>query len=435
MAGTASANAGATASSSATTTSQTLRQALASVRTQLEGLSEVLSSADVGAVAEIVSCFDALGRASSAGLALAAHRGAELEAHSLSGHRNAADWLAHVSGIPHARAVDWLALADRVALSPPVQTAFVHGELSSAQAETMGEVLTVVPSCGPELLRHAKDGSHRDLDRYALRVKQAARRREQEQARRARAHRRRSLRFCLLPEGGVRVQIYLTEESWGKCFPALDHRTETLFRRGRSAKVHSSRDQYMADAFVDIVSGRAAAEDGGGGARSSITTVVRVDATALRRGSLDPGEMCEIAGVGPVSVATARDLLGESWVKLLVVDGADVTTITSPTRHVPARVEAALFERDIECVVPGCTVGVGLQTHHWRVDFSPGGPTQLDNLCRLCTVHHDLVTTGCWKLTGGPGQWTWSAPDFPVSPRLQASRRRVAAARGRSPSD
>jgi hypothetical protein len=408
---------------------------VASVRAQVEGLSDVLAGADVAVVAEIVSSFDALGRAASAGLALAAHRAEELEAHSLSGHRNAADWLAHVSGIPYARAVDSLAVADRMALSPPVRDAFVRGELSSAQAETMGDVLAVVPTCGPELLRQAKDGSHRDLDRFALRVKQAARSREQEQARRARAHRRRSLRFCLLPEGGVRVQVYLTEESWGKCFPVLEHRAEALFRRGRSAKVHSGRDQYMADAFVDIVSGRAAAEDGGSSARSTITTVVRVDATALRRGSLEPGEMCEIAGVGPVSVETARDLLGESWVKLLVVDGADVTTITSPTRHVPARVESALLERDIECVVPGCTVGVGLQTHHWRVDFSPGGPTELDNLCRLCTVHHDLVTTGGWKLTGGPGHWTWSAPDFPVSPRLRASRRRVAAARGRSPSD
>jgi hypothetical protein len=38
---------------------------------------------------------------------------------------------------------------------------------------------------------------------------------------------------------------------------------------------------------------------------------LRVDLGALRRGNTSAGELCEIAGVGPVSVTTARELLGD----------------------------------------------------------------------------------------------------------------------------
>jgi hypothetical protein len=148
---------------------------------------------------------------------------------------------------------------------------------------------------------------------------------------------------------------------------------------------------------------------------------------------LDDGEVCEIAGVGPVSVELARELLGEGFLRLLVMDGTDVTTITGRTRVPPARLEAALLERDPVCVVPGCAVTVALETHHWQTDVQYGGPTVLENLCRICSVHHDLASNGGWKLAGGPGQWRWEPPGWSVSPGLQAKRRKIHRQRGRSP--
>jgi len=54
---------------------------------------------------------------------------------------------------------------------------------------------------------------------------------------------------------------------------------------------------------------------------------LRVDEAAFERGSLQTGEICEIEGVGPVSLATARELLGDSIAKLLVTSATDVHAI------------------------------------------------------------------------------------------------------------
>jgi hypothetical protein len=58
--------------------------------------------------------------------------------------------------------------------------------------------------------------------------------------------------------------------------------------------------------------------------------LLRVDLAALRRGALASGELCEITGVGPVPVPVpvARDLLGESVLKLVITRGVDVAQVT-----------------------------------------------------------------------------------------------------------
>ncbi len=426
-----------------------LEGALRSVRAELATLAEVFASpcADVSTVGEMVVAFDAIIRAASAGWTLSAQRAAELEAHSLSGHRNATDWLAQQAGVSFAKAKEALELKERLEASKPFQDAFMRGDLSLTQATAIAEGVAAAPDSGLDLLEVARSGSHQELCQSVNRVKQSARSRDNERVREARAFGRRALRFSQLPEGGIRVQAYLTDKAWARCLSRLDQRADALFRQARSAKVHATRDQYRADALVDLLAGVGHAADGEGTPPDSsdaprqlppataVTTIVRVDAAALRRGTVGPGEMCEIAGVGPVSVDTARELLGEWYVRLLVTDGADVTTITGRHRHIPARVEAALFERDRQCVVPGCAVSIGLETHHWQVEVRHDGPTELDNLCRICSVHHDLASSGGWIISGGPGRWKWVAPDYPVSSKLRQARRRVAAARGRSPTD
>ena len=65
---------------------------------------------------------------------------------------------------------------------------------------------------------------------------------------------------------------------------------------------------------------------------------VIVDFDALKRGYREPGERCEIPGVGPISVRTARELLSDSFFRLLVTKGCDVKTVTSSTRAIPSAV-------------------------------------------------------------------------------------------------
>ncbi len=80
--------------------------------------------------------------------------------------------------------------------------------------------------------------------------------------------------------------------------------------------------------------------------------IVTVDAAALERGHAKDGETCDIAGVGHVPVSTARNLLGEGFLSILVTKGIDITTIARAGRAVPADVAKALIARDPVCCVP-----------------------------------------------------------------------------------
>jgi hypothetical protein len=139
------------------------------------------------------------------------------------------------------------------------------------------------------------------------------------------------------------------------------------------------------------------------------TVICRVDLAALKRGSLEPGERCEIPGVGPVPLSVARELFGDCFVKFVITDGIDVRSVVHYGRSIPTHLKTALQLRDRCCVVPGCGRTFGLEYDH-IVEFAKGGPTTLDNLCRLCRPHHSLKTHKGYRIRGGPGHWQWVGP-------------------------
>ena len=117
----------------------------------------------------------------------------------------------------------------------------------------------------------------------------------------------------------------------------------------------------------------------------------------------------------PVSCARLRESDQSRWTRPGSYWGSGTsacsswTASTSPLitgrhRHVPARLETALFERDLSCVVPKCGVTMGLETHHWQIEVRDDGPTIIANLCRLCSIHHDMASNGGWSIDGGPGR-------------------------------
>jgi len=146
---------------------------------------------------------------------------------------------------------------------------------------------------------------------------------------------------------------------------------------------------------------------------------VRVDHEALVRGHLEPGEVCEIPGIGPIPVEVARRLAADSILSVLVTDGVDVTAVSRSDRTIPAAVRRALIERDQVCVVPGCEVRDALENDHVH-EFGRGGPTALDNLARLCHWHHYLKTHQRYRLERVGDGWTWTPPDPPRDPDADA---------------
>jgi hypothetical protein len=146
-----------------------------------------------------------------------------------------------------------------------------------------------------------------------------------------------------------------------------------------------------------------------------------VDLAALRRGQLEGGECCEIPGVGPVPIETAREVLGDAIMHLVVTQGADIASITNLGRTIRAPLRRAVIERDQTCVVPGCNVRDGLEIDHRIIPVAENGETALWNLARLCHHHHYLRHHKGFRLEGGPGDWQWLPPENPPPENQEGS--------------
>jgi hypothetical protein len=102
--------------------------------------------------------------------------------------------------------------------------------------------------------------------------------------------------------------------------------------------------------------------------------------------------------------------LPDAFVKLLVTDGVDVSTVCHVGRTVSAHLQSALEERDPHCVVPGCDVALGLENHHGDTPLANCGTSTLAGLARVCAWHHDVIAYEGYELVGGPGRWEMPAP-------------------------
>jgi len=226
--------------------------------------------------------------------------------------------------------------------------------------------------------------------------------------------------------GVGRIDAKLTPNALGRFKSAIERETKGVFTEARRAGIRERTEAYQADALLALVTGTSATGACSPTAKTAPTCApattmhLRVDVTALRRGKLENGEVCEIPGVGPVPLATARNAIGDAVLKVIVTDGVDVKAVANMKRAIPARLRRALEERDETCVVPGCDVAKGLENDHYQIDFIRDGPTEMWNLCRLCRWHHYLKTHCGYAITGGPGEWEWNGPASEMNPVLTA---------------
>jgi hypothetical protein len=132
-----------------------------------------------------------------------------------------------------------------------------------------------------------------------------------------------------------------------------------------------------------------------------LKVIVRVDATALDRGGTAEGEVCEVAGIGPVPVPAVRELMADAALAVVLTRGTDVVRVANPGRSPNALQNTVLQWRDRMCSVAGCTRTARLETDH-ITEWSKDGPTSLDNLERKCAFHHALKSRDGWTEEPGP---------------------------------
>ncbi len=183
---------------------------------------------------------------------------------------------------------------------------------------------------------------------------------------------------------------------------ALEPYTERVFQAARAQGRREPHQAYAADALVELAEHTRACDDQPTSRTPKAMVQVVVDHRALLRGSLEDGESCEVPGIGPIPVATARAWATDAYLSALLTDGTDIKAVCHLGRTIPSRLRTALEMRDRTCVVPGCDVGRHLEIDHIK-PVTDGGPTRLDNLARLCRWHHYLKTHRGYSLSAGRG--------------------------------
>jgi hypothetical protein len=216
------------------------------------------------------------------------------------------------------------------------------------------------------------------------RIKAAAR--EDEIAHHDEIRRARFLRTWTDGEGAGRGEWRLPPEDHARIVAGVTAELKAVVAMAKAAGTPAgSAEAHAADALVRM------AEANAGPDGTEAVIHLRVDQSAFERGTTVPGEICEIEGVGPVPIATARNLSTRAVVHALVVHGTDVTRYAKLGRSIPTALARALEERDPVCVEPGCNVHDDLETHH-KMPVADGGVTSLENLERRCRWHHYLAT-------------------------------------------
>ena len=336
------------------------------------------------------------------------------------GAKSISEWLATETDCPQYEAQSVVLLANQLQHLPVTQAALLNGSLSNAQAVEVARGAIVAPNTETQLLNLAKHATVRDLRDATSRVVAAA---TDETERHRQVHKSRYFKSWTDLDGSFNVRGRMTVANGALVMAALKPIQDEIFKAARKSGAHERPEAYAADALMALcekTTTKQPCESGKKTTRSNAVMHIRVDMDALKRGRTENGEICEIAGVGPIPVATATEYLGEAFLKLLVVDGTDIRTIAHMGRAIPAKLLTGLEERDRVCQVPTCDMTMGLEIDH-IVPFAEGGAASLENLVRLCKRHHLQKTHDGYQLIKRQSRargrdddrastWEWRSP-------------------------
>lgn len=359
----------------------------------LEAVSRALDPGclDGRAAAALVEVATRGERICSAIKAHGARRVEETNAWREGGHRSAAHWVAEATGETVGAAGRTLETARALDRLPETDVAFRAGQLSSTQAAEITSAAGADPAAEATLLEAAAGTGVKGLRDRCREVRAGAEADDAAWARRLHVERR--AHEWTDPDGAYRLEARLAPDAGARFSAAWKGHLERIFQDARRAGRHEPRAAYAADALVALA---------GEGPCKPVEVRAVVDTSALARGHVEPGERCEITGVGPVPVTTARALLDDASVAVMMRDGDDITAVSRPTRTIPTKVRRALETRYPTCGVPGCANDQFLEIDH-VVPIEDRGATEIANLWRLCSHHHALKTYQGWKVVGVNG--------------------------------
>ena len=456
---------------------RSFRQSIAAFAGQFDARS--LTPAQAGEVVELCARIEA----SAASIkALAAARSGEGNGWERCGYRSPAEQLADQAGMSPGAAKRALETGRRMVNQPEVAQAALAGELSLEQAAAVSDGAAANPAKAAELIEKAKHSSLPELNDAVAQVKADST--DQEERRKAR-HAKRSLRRWTDRDGALNARMYGHPEDGALLWRMLDpiRRRLNILRReagcpndsldaldydalmtmasvavgkdgelsltdlvalglfpqfdpsflpasaeavANPTRVLTDRFEATDSHFTDVADQRPSPAPRGGRTKklagSPLRLMIRVDLDSLLRGVPLAGELCEIAGYGPVPVSVIEDLIATEnpFIIGLLTKGEALVGVYHHGRHPNAYQRSALDFLHPTCAAEGCSSRAGLQYDHRR-DFSKTKITAFDLLDRLCRHHHDLKTHQGWALVEGRGKRAFVPPDDPRHPGFGAA--------------
>ncbi|MEY2569793.1 MAG: hypothetical protein QOE63_143 [Acidimicrobiaceae bacterium] len=358
--------------------------------------------------------------AADATRSMAAARVAECGAPA--GSKDTAAWFAKKTGTSSAKAKDTIRTGKKMRVRSKTRRRATQGKLSPEQAAAITDAAEQDPAAEDRLVKKAETASLGELRDECARAKANAD--PDPAATQARIDRNRHLRRWRDREGAEHLHAVGTKADMAKIDQALAPIIDEIFKAKRDEGAREPLEAYAFDALVQLADGGSGGTvDKNGREKMRYLTLVRVDWDALTRGIADAEEICEIAGLGPIPVDTARALLGESILKLVITKGVDVLHVTHLGRGVNTAQQIALCWQQPVCTREGCGRGRRLENDH-RDDWTNVKCTELDNIDPLCDHDHDLKTLHGWALIDGKGKRPMVPPNTPTTLATEAAQRR-----------
>jgi hypothetical protein len=267
----------------------------------------------------LVEQFSTMEKLAAAGKALASRRVAATGAWREKGDKSAAHFVARKTGDSVGAAVTVIETANRMRDLSSTEEAFRSGRLTQAQAAEIASAATAAPKAERSLIELAETEGIEKLRKECRSVLAQSCKDERDKA--ERLHRTRYLRTWTDMEGAFRLDAKLTPEAGAEVRSTLDALRDEQFRQARRQGRNEPSQALEADALVEMAK---AAKGGASKAADRAVVNVTVDVAALNRGFTKSGEVCEISGVGPISVAAARTLMTDSFLKVLFTKNGNI---------------------------------------------------------------------------------------------------------------
>jgi hypothetical protein len=393
----------------------TMRIAAHAIARMVRGL--VPEDVLLGDANDVWVSFDRIERLAASAKTLLAARVDEAGDWKRAGARSAADHLAKLGGTTAYAARRALETSKQAAELPVVAEALRGGQLSNVQAAAVADAAAADPSAGSRLVRTALSTNVRELRDECLRTKAAAD--PDPDATYRRIHTERRAQFYTDLEGGRNLYARGNADQMSRIEKALEPLVDDLFKKAWGEGRHEPREVYVFDALVMRAEQDPAAEPEPGTKKRApkprFLGLLHAPFEALVRGALEGEETCEIVGVGPIPIRTARELLGESILKLVITKGVDVANVVHLGRGPTAAQRIALLWTSPKCSNIECS-RMMVEVDH-NNPWADKQETVLGNLDPFCGHDHDLKTNHGWSLVEGTGRRAFVPPDDPRHPR------------------